>query len=764
MKLLVSFHVWIGLLVIPGFVASAAELVRNGDFKNVLSEWAVPEQLTVELPYSSSDQAVDLHPWVGHRPFGAGTVVSQPVNLPVEAGMTLPVAIDLRSNWAMAEGQAMGVYLEFLDSDGMCHRQAALQPENAEISDTEWRRFEANHIVAEGMVKLVGVALDAGGSGSLLATNVSVVGPVPGGPVPRLGSISPSQAAYGETVTLRGLGFGESAGRVLVGGSTEGVDILGWSDTEIQIALADPATGGPVVVEVEGVRTWQTRGLRVTSPYFTFSVKPTFEDYMNGSMPRIRALPGQSLRLAAFLRFFNGYEPLEVIDLSAEGVDAEVIFNRNPIRGEGGTVVSLDLADVGPGVHTVEFQAADGMMALRTSKVEIEVVDVDAVVWYEYNGEALAGTRFESQGAYQVYPRFYDAQGEELWGFQDELTLSSSHPLAIGVFHEKGFFGSFSILVHDSAEATLATVLPDGKTFTTNVEAVIPDEPRIVSSGFLYPTMTNFPGAETGENRNMLNIVGSASMSRIGAGWSAGLVSDGFVGSGNVRGWAFYAGESLNPGSYLITGRGEIDGQWYNTARILNVINDPETGYISGRVVDYDSEHETHGVYGTLELYDAVSGGLVQEIEVWGDAEIDGYTVSRVPPGAYKLRWRPDDFGMGEQHEPYWFPNARDFDGAETVAIEAGEGILNIDFLLVPSAGQPLPPRIVGDPSFNPVDRTFAMTLAAENDQRFDLQKSVTMAENTWITVDSAWGWNGTANLTDYEAHDEKAFYRVVPR
>ena len=94
--------------------------------------------------------------------------------------------------------------------------------------------------------------------------------------LPRVTSVSPGRARYGETVTIRGTGFGGSrgAGRVIFFGGAEprSSDYLNWGDTRIQVRVPTGArTGDLQVVTTSGS---DTARLTVTSPWVR-SISPS---------------------------------------------------------------------------------------------------------------------------------------------------------------------------------------------------------------------------------------------------------------------------------------------------------------------------------------------------------------------------------------------------------------------------------------------------------------------------------------------------------
>lgn len=107
----------------------------------------------------------------------------------------------------------------------------------------------------------------------------------------KLDSISPNPTKSGDTITLKGSGFGSSGQYVIFTnpqGFTSGAGIISWSDTEIKAYV--PPTKGENKVQVEGSTGVKSNvyTLQVTSgqPYFASigpsNVKPGGEITVNG--------------------------------------------------------------------------------------------------------------------------------------------------------------------------------------------------------------------------------------------------------------------------------------------------------------------------------------------------------------------------------------------------------------------------------------------------------------------------------------------------
>lgn len=745
--------------------ATSYEVLDNGDFSQVLHGWWMSPALGGVAPFLPGENAVETAPWVGMDEFPDGPLLAQPLNLDLQPGDLLQVGLDARRMFASwpTFGMSAGVALELMDGSGQRYWERVLEIDNSELVDADWQRFTATYEVPGDRVRLVGFVIEKLGHGSLYVRGASLEAPRAGGQRAQLQTVAPAAAHYGEPVVLTGTGFGSAQGRVLVGGATAGVGIQSWTDTRVEITLAPPSTGGEVQVEsLAGVRSWQSRHLRLASPHFRIEVRPVAEMHGPGGAV-VETLPGRPADVAVFVRFFNGYAPEGGVVLTAGGAGgADMSFSINPVPGPGGAVARVETTGWEPGLHevTVRGTTGDDLEAMATT--QIRVVDPSGLVWATNTGP-LNGAEFDRQGVYDLYPELFDEMGHHVWihPMADAITVLSSNPAVLQVHNDPSLFGGFSILVHDSGEATVTTILPDGSSFESTVVVDLPSEPRITGSGFEKPVMTNFPGQDTGENRNQFFFSATSSFSSVSVSWGAELESDGFSGSGASRAWAFYAGEHLEPGSYVVSGGGTADGVRLSTGRILQVVNDPATGLVRGRMVALGGAGHGHGIYGIVEFYDAATEDLVHQVEVWGGDGFGGYVASRVPPGTYKLRWTGFEWD-GPNAPSKWFPNADGFADAVAVEVAAGAELANVDFLMVPPAPDFAPLALRSAPVADRAAGIFSMAIVAEDNVEYALQKSLTMGDNTWVTVATGWAWDGQLELEDPDYTEDVAFYRIL--
>lgn len=747
-------HILLAGLVCQAVSTSAVDVVRNGGFDEVLVGWEIPEALADLFPYDAALGAAALRPWNMAFDY-RGPVLNQPLNVPLKAGDTVEVSVDLKASWQHDAGpRSVAVYLEFLDTAAARHRVRVINPDDNEIG-TDWTTFTTTHTPAAGMSKLVGVSLAIETDDYFYADNVKVSTPTAGAPVPELEAVTPT-VAYGQNLVIQGRHFG-TGGRVLLSGSPNGLTIQSWSDTEIVVEVNDPCVGGPLTVEAAGVRSWQPRRVTITSPHYTLATKPA----------KVLAVLGQQLSIAVFANFENNFAPAEGITFTVPGYGSGVAqLSTNVIYGRGGTQLTFDTAGLSAGMHQITVEATGGGLQPRTTTFEIDLRQIGRVEMSYYltsDPLPLEGAHFTRQTSAQVVVQIFDTAENEITGELPWLPMTSSNPSALDVYLDPAPWGGHSLLVQASGAAVLTLTAPNGSDWTASVSATIPAHPSIVSADFLLNPMSNAP-----DITNAFTFVASGAMSR--ANW--GQISFGVTTVGG--GWGsgnksytdmFILGEATKPGEYLFYGGGTMDGGSATAYRKLQVVNAPTTGLIRGLVNQLKSEMHGHGhgIEGTLEFYDATSGVKLFEREIW---ERDNrYTVPHLEPGVYKLRWMALDWEGNPLVEPQWYPNAATIDQAQAVTVPANTVVSNINFFVSP-APVPVsaPPEITEPPAFNPGTGEFSVQIQTESGAVYELLKSTSLLDHSWWPVAEAWGDGEPQTLKDTEATGTKGFYRVIRR
>lgn len=725
------------------------DVIRNGGFDEILKDWGQSGALGDWIPYDATLGAASLHPedMFSYR----GTVIYQPLNVPVTPGDSLEVAVDLRSAWTPPPGNTVAVYLEYLDGAGTRQRYQVLNPTNSAISDGSWATFHAAHTAPAGMTKLVGIAFDKENDGSILADNVKVLSPTASGPVPHLGTVSPTTVAYGGNVVIQGEHFGTTPGEVTLGGSTNGVAVQSWSPQQIVVTVNDPCAGGGLMVEAGGVRSWQPRAVSIASPHYTLHTVPD----------TVVATPGQAVQLAVFVACLNGFEPLAGIQLTMPGYSSPVVgFSPNPVLHQGGTLLSFDTTGLTPGKHELKVQGTGGGVQPRETTFTLDVRQVAAVALFYTPGDApvpLDGATLTTQGDVTFFCQVTDTDGAEITWDIPALPVTSSNPTAIEVFQDLAPWGNNALLVHGGGHATLTSRTPDGRTWDTSLNCAVPAEPGFVSGGFWASPMPNAP-----DTTNHFTVAGTDPISSVNWGYySLGAsIEDTTWGTDNKSfTGTFVLNEAAKPGDYLFYAAATMNGVGVRTGRRLQVVNAPGTGMIRGHTAQSGGAMHGHGANGTLEFYDATSGAKLFDQLIWEWS--NDYTAVHVAPGHYKLRWLPDGWGSNLP-EPQWYPNASSPSEAATVVVPADGTVSDVNFFLSPSTVPPPPPEITETPDYTPGISTFSINVQTEPDATYELHKSMTLLDRSWWPVASVYGDGQVQQLRDTLATGSVGFYRVV--
>lgn len=741
----------LSVIVLAAFSAAAVEVVRNGNFNQILVEWSVPETLGMAIPYSAEHAAANLQPDgldYSHR----GTVLWQPLNVAVSAGDTFQVTVDLRAMWLPPEGKTVAVYLEYLDNAATRHRIRVLNPTNAVITNTAWTTFTAQHLPPAGFIKLVAIAFDKEGDGNFLADNVSVASPRASAPVPVLGAVTPTVVPYGGSVVIQGEHFGAVPGRVTLGGLTNGVMIQSWSAQQVVININDPCAGGALIVEAAGVRTWQPRRVAIASPYYELAAKPD----------QLLVVPGQLAQIAVFAMFRNGFAPVGGITFSApDHPDSNALqFSPSVIMHKGGTLLTVDTTGWSPGSHHLTIRGTGGALLPREVTVMFDVREVGSVqLSYRPGSDTvpLSGVTLTEQGGVPFYLRVMDTNGSEITWDIPPLPVTSSNPTALDVFQDPAPWGNNSLLVHGNAALTLSATTPDGRTWNTPLTVAVPAQPAFLSGGFYSFPMLNTPGTT-----NHFTVQATDPLSSLSWGYATlGATIDDSQWGAEAKSFTgtFVLNETAKPGDYLFYAAAQIGGQPRKTSHRLTVINAPGTGMVRGLVAQNGGGMYGHGASGVLEFCDPASGALIftRNIWEWGN----NYTAAHIAPGQYKLRWLPQGSGASAP-EPQWYVNATSPGQAATVVVTPGNIVSNVNFFLSPASLLLPPPGLAEPPQYDPGDKVFSLTIETEAGASYELQKSTTLLDNSWWPVGSAYGDGQPQMLQDSTSMGPVGFYRVV--
>jgi len=631
--------------------------------------------------------------------------------------------------------------------------------------------FSADVTFPQTASRLVGINIEKSGYGQIRADNISVISDsLTMEPVPHLQSLAPPNVLYGETIELTGTNFGSSPGTILVGGAPNGVTVLSWSPTKITARIDGECIGGNVQADTGGPRTCEVRRLTIDSPHFLI------DRHIGGSMmmpgeggDNAIVVAGERLKVAVRVSFRNGFTTTGGIQLSVPGSTA-ASFSPNPVMRDGGSLLSFDTGGLSPGSHTFTILAEEGGASSRSTTFQVDVRQPATLVLTDNDRNPIDGATFISQSPVTMITSCADPLGNDLTFTVDKPQWSSSNPSVAEVFQSASPWGDFKLLPHHSGNATIRARYPDGTTFDHDVTVAIPAEPRATAHYCVAPVMSNNPSIS-----NTLYILWTGAMSA--SGYSIGdlgiEVIDSQWGPGNTSYSAEFkvtetmfegAAQPAKIGTYLFTSSATValsDGGSQSAASgcVFHVVNDPATALIQGTVSQFGGSMAGHGANGILEFYNAGTGDLAFKQLIW--EWTNDYSAPRIPPGTYKVRLVPESFSP-DSPRPQWYPNAENFADAQSLTLGAGDTLNSINFTLSPPPGGPPAPRITVAPTHDPVAQTFRTSIQTLNGVNYSLQKSKTMADGSWFTIQTIWGSGSEAMFEDTAATEPGAFYRII--
>ena len=746
------------LFVTPFFLAlhlsaghsSGAELVRNGDFAQIMADWGIPDALRPWYPYQHPSGRVALHPDVFSY---SGPILEQTLHVSGVASQTVQVSIDLGADWALPAGQSFSVALEYIDNVGARQRVTVIAPDNALIPVGSMAPFSASYSFPANASKLVSLLIVKSAYGQAYGDNVSLTHPsLVAAPVPALLSVDPPTAVYGQWVTLHGRNFGATQGTVTTGGSTEGIGIVSWTDDAVVISLNDPCAGGSVMVEAAGCRTTQDRSVGIATPHFR----------VRANQGPFIATPTQTVRVPVFVDFRSGFSNTDgPVTLSAPTPPAPVVFSPPTVADHGGSFAIIDTSSLTPGIHTFTVRGdAPGTLLPRFSTFEIDVRTVSAITATYLSGSnsvPLSGATLTAQGAVFITPAIRDQNNADIGFSVPTPVWTSSNPTVVDLFVEPPPFGGVQLLVKGNGTATITATMPNGAHWDFPVTVALPASPLVMSHAFLYNFVDN-----TGAPEDSFYFLSSHNITYFSWGVSTlGITfGDGSFGDGGLS----YSGKftvetGANPGKYLFNANADTALGSISSRIVLNVVNAPSKGLLTGEIAVSESVGSMHGeASGELEFYDATTGTLVFSKSIWSMAST--YTAPYLTPGSYKLRWissGPTSSGLTQ-----WLPNSKSFANAQPVVVAAGGSLPNIDFFLNPEVAIPQPPALTQAPVMNAGTQTFSLAANLENGVTYLLQKSFSLSEDSWFTIATFYGSGASQVLEDAQATEPSAFYRIV--
>lgn len=729
---------------------AANELVRNGSFGQVMAEWGIPPELQPWYPYQHTTGRVVLHPdAMGYN----GTVLYQSLNVTGIADQSVQASIDLGADWALPAGQSYSVVLEYLDNTPTRQFATVIAPDNSLIPVGSMGTFTGSVTFPANAVKLVGLAIVKSNYGDAYGDNVSLThASLTGGPVPVIQTTSPSAVNYGGQVTLSGHDFGSTPGTVTVGGSTSGVTIDSWNDTQIVLTLNDPCMGGAIIATVGGVRTTQARTVGIATPHFRVRTQ---------GGPFV-CTPGQTVRVPVFVDYRSGFSPSDgPVSLSSPSHPALVTFLPASVTGHGGSYVMVNTSGLAAGTHTFTVQgSAPGMLAPRTATFDVEVHTVSNLTASYVSGAStppLAGAVFVAQGPVYLSASIKDQNNAEIGYSIPFPAWSSSNPSVADIYVDSAPWGGAQLLVNNTGSATITVSLPGGASWNFPISVSLPTTPKVLSHAFAAPITDN-----SGSTENSLYFLADNNITSFN--WGVNSLGIDFGDGSWGDGGASYLGKftvtpGQLPGQYLFYGNaGTYNGPLKSSVK-LTVVNAASKGLVQGRVAVSSSDSMHGDTSGELGFYDAGTGTLAFTRSIWSMSP--DFTGAYLPPGTYKLKWTSTAPGTANGLSQ-WYPNASSIANAQGVSVGAGGSVSEVNFFLNPVEAIPVAPVITQPPALNPATHTFGMLAATENGVTYLLQKSYTLLEDSWFTIATINGNGAAQAFEDAQATEPAAFYRIV--
>lgn len=721
----------------------AGECIRNGNFDQVTAYWSLSEALGNNIPYKDPQACIALEV--------SGDVFHQPLNIDDIGGQTFTLSVDVGAMWPPTPGQSVEVYLDYLTSSGTCERVLVLNPDNSTVpgnnpvDPSTFATFSSNYTFAATADRLVGLTIARNEWDTFYIDNVSLTSSTQEpGEIPHITTPSVPSLEYGDTITLEGSELGTN-GTLLIGGYTNGVSVTSWSPTSISATVEAPCSGGRIELDVNGTGIWQKRTVSMVSPHY----KATLD-----SGPYI-AIAGQLLTVPIDINFAAGYTTAG-LSFSVADRQSSAAFSPSSLSSEGSVVLRYDTSGLPPGIHTCQILATDELGSGPIGTVDVDIRQVDHVEITSY-GTPLPSTI--SNGV----PQTYSAVIEDTQGLQIEYDIpipvwSSSNPSVIEIFRDRPTtpWGDLYILPHASGTATLRATFPDASQFDFPVTVSLPASPQMTTLAWSLPTMSNDPTVT-----NRLSITTTDRMTYLSTSRSDLSIDsvNSSWGSGNLSHTTDYQldTEHHNPGTYLLRAYADVSTasgeDKVGDGVLLTIVNDPNTGLITGDVFVMDAPFPE--ISGTLDLFTVGETNTpAVELSLWQGSS--RYMAPRIDPGSYLVRFSSDFSG-----ESIWYPSATSASNALPVTVTAGTTVDHIDFVFG-SASETSAPPIDTAPSISS-GTTFEYGVTTESGKSYVIQKSYTLSEGSWFTADTLWGSGGSETVSDNIETSENAFYRVLP-
>lgn len=734
---------------------SAVDLLRNGSFENILAHWHTPDNMAETIPYSPQVGGVSMSApdWTY-----TGPLLSQPLNIAGASGQTVTVRMDLLMLHDTPEGANAALYLDYRRADGTLGNLLALKPTNAEVG-AERTSFSAQVTLPMEAERLVGVSLHTEGYGPVYVLGVGLESPVlTAGATPQIAQAT-AVVQYSGTLVITGSGFGTDPGVVRLGGAVAGLTLLSWSNDRIEMRVDDPARTGYLSVECAGVRTWQQRVVRIASPHFTLRSQAPVAWFLSGhQVDHAVAAAGQEVAFDLEILAFNGFTAEQGILLTAPANEDRVRFGRSMVYGQGGARAFVDTTGLTPGHHGFLVQAETPGLLPRTVILEVEILQLTSLELVRAsNWDPLSfPLSLTSHAVLPVQLRLLDSLGREV-GESIPTTWVSSNPGVVRVFRGASRWESHPHFVTEgNGTATITATAPDGTSWGFEVTVAIPaGAPSITAIAFQPPVINNNHSDEVFVS---FNTSGPISQYGYSYGSLPGHISN-WSASGVFGRYDLEPMEGAMPGTYLITVNATVEGTPCARGATIQVLNAPDKAMMEGHIAPLaEPEMAFYGASGEMHFHHPVTGELLLSVSIFGTHSLD-YALPYLPPGDYKLRFALEYWGSG-QVVTEWYPGVDSMAEAEVVTLVAGEVRSGVDFFPTLATTPVAPPPVLA-PALDLVTGTFSVPIQTEPNRVYELQRSSTLQEGSWVPVGILYGNGGVLTLEDANASPDGSYYRI---
>lgn len=648
-------------LVLLGMDAHADVVSRNGDFSAGGDQWNInPAIPSTWSPFVSG--AANLHPPDSFN----GEVIYQNLNVSGIGGKTFNFACNL-TNVSAPPGNTIAIYVDYIDtetgSDALVSERL-VNPSNATI--TTATPVNRNFIFPATARKLVKLRIVKEEYGEFVIDDIQFASTttVTVGSVPQITSISVNSGNYGSPLTITGINFGSTQGKILIGASS-GAAITSWSSTSIVATVVDPARSGRVVVVSDFTESNNNNSYTVTSANYTVDLMAQ----------TVQVVKGQNAEFVMNVGLHNGFTTVAGINFSVNGLTAGTVYSFTPvpISRSGGVVLRIATGTMTPGTYNLTITSNEASSVDRVISCILTITTTNPASFvFNYSDGVNPSTPVLSlpvtgQKQLVVVPSALDSSSRSV----SELVVSSSNPSVLGVY--KNTMGYYDVYSLESGSANLVATAPDGVSASLPITITVPADQRIDIS--LLP--------DTVTNKNLTPIVLNTTFKFLAGQWyGAGIngmitLTDSTLAFNSNPPSYYYGGQFLvdnnqtQMGTYLFNGSISAvgGGTLYTRVTPLTIINDSTYAGLNVALRTLDSsimpmmyEHFT------AEFYDAA--GVLQFSRTHFSYDMNPAAIALVgaiPPGNYKVKIIP----MSSDILPQWYPNADSAADAQLITFTA---------------------------------------------------------------------------------------------